>query len=562
MCGILGSLPGNNLNLKYLTHRGPDGSGSFIDPEISIGHTRLAILDLSIRGVQPKFSLNKEAILSYNGEIYNYRSLGLPNETCDTIALVEWLSKEGVQFDPAHIDGMYAFGVYFFKKKCLVLCRDPAGIKPIYIVISNDNQILGFSSEIKGFFGFDWFNPEPTTDISIQRDFLQFGYSYPRDTKLSFRQFNTIIPLIPTLLKNVFQICPGQKIIFSLKKEPSFYFTNFLSPKIYNDPSQILSHSIREQSISDVEVGVQLSGGIDSSLIAYEYAKQNTKVHGFYVSVDDNNLNEDVFAHHAAKIISKTCDFHFHQINATLREVKRVLPSVIWYMDEPPVRHPNALGIYLLCEYVKKKTNVKVLLTGEGADEVFGGYPWQDGKTITDYNKSRQIFDFGGSTILNKYFQENNNNQILYQQLGFDRKFYLPPILARQDRMSMAHSLESRVPFLSNNFLHMQTPDLPGKIQLKEIAKPIFGEKFVNRPKCGFGFPWNWLDELKVSKNSLSWLNDKVDPKTPAQHWALVAISTWSDFYLNNGWKNVDNINQTKRSNLKNVIVELFGKFK
>ena len=170
------------------------------------------------------------------------------------------------------------------------------------------------------------------------------------------------LTLVPTLVEGVFQLCPGQKVIVA----PSGVVQSAISlPPESTDPRAVLESSVKQQSISDVEVGVQLSGGIDSSLVAYEYAKHNGSVHGFYVSIDDRKCCEDRWARRAADLLCKRFRFQLHTIPATREEVARVLPSVAWSMDEPAVRHPNAAGVYLLCEYVRKRTPVRVLLMGE-----------------------------------------------------------------------------------------------------------------------------------------------------------------------------------------------------
>ncbi len=548
MCGILGSFPASKLRLDFLRHRGPDGSGAVALPEIALGHTRLAILELTERAAQPKWSTDGNVLLTYNGEIYNYSSLGLPEEHSDTVALAEWLAREGPAFDPAKLDGMYAFAAYFVRERRLVLCRDPVGIKPLYIALSEDGALLAFASEIKGFFGVDWFRPRPNLDAEVQRDFLQYGYGLPRPVQILFRGQTATLQLVPSLLAGVYQVCPGQVLTFSPDEKAKEDWTRL--PRKNADILTSLTESVREQSMSDVEVGVQLSGGIDSSLVAYEYARNNPAVHGFFVRVDYPGHSEAEWAAAAGNVLSKTCRFQFHEIVANEAQVRRALPSVIWYMDEPPIRHPNALGVYLLCEYVRQNTQVEVLLTGEGADELFGGYSWHDARTVRAYDRSRRIFDVGGSPLLNRLappqvqgfpvcllpsHRRANAARILEWQLLYDRTIYLPPILLRQDRMSMAHAIEARVPFLSNRFLQMPAPAVAGKKCLKDRAAQVFGTRFAKRAKIGFGFPLPWLGGLPIRQDALDWLRESWKPTTDFHRWALTALSQWALYYLHDG---------------------------
>jgi asparagine synthase (glutamine-hydrolysing) len=518
-----------------------------------MAHTRLAILELTERAAQPKWSADGNVLLTYNGEVYNYASLGRLAEHSDTVALAEWLAREGVDFDAARLDGMYAFAAWFVRERRLVLSRDPVGIKPLYIALSDDGSQMAFSSELKGFFGVEWFTPRPNLDPEIQREFLQHGHGLPRPMPIAFRGFRPTLPLIPTLIEGVYQVSPGVTLVFSLDAEP--YARPTRLARVAQDIFSALTESVKEQSMSDVEVGVQMSGGIDSSLVAYHYATHNAAVHGFFVSVEYPGLSEDPWAERTAEVLAKVCRFQFHRIPATEAEVRRVLPAVVWHMDEPLMRHPNALGVYLLCEYVRRETRVEVLLTGEGADELFGGYAWQDGKTLEGYDRSRRIFDRGGSPLIGQLMPKPRglaggrlrrllphairpaSASILECQLMYDRAVYLPPILARQDRMSMAHSIEARVPFLSNRFLQMPPPAVRGKRELKDATARIFGEQFARRRKVGFGFPVAWLGALEAPHECLEWLREPWVAENDLQQWALNGLAAWSKDYLYGGWK-------------------------
>ena len=400
MCGILGIIPAAHLDPRFLAHRGPDGQGTTtVKDEVSMAHTRLAILDLTERAAQPKWSDDGNVLVSFNGEIYNFRQLAAAEECSDTVALCNWLAAKGPACDLSQLDGMYGFAAYFHKEKTLLLARDPAGIKPLYIAVDPAGEHLAFSSEIKGFFGIDWFAPQPNLDAEVQRQYLQYGYTFAGPVEVCVLRKPQALTLVPTLLQRVFQLCPGGKLIVA----PQGVTQSFTSlPVAPTDPFAALESSVKQQSMSDVEVGVQLSGGVNSSLVAFEYARHNGAVHGFYVSIQDRTCNEDRWAHRAADLLRKESQFQLHTIPASREELARVLPSVTWFMDEPAIRHPNAVGVYLLCEYVRKQTPVRVLLTGEGADEMFGGYSWHDGRTLAAFDKPVRMFDLGGCARLRR----------------------------------------------------------------------------------------------------------------------------------------------------------------
>ena len=540
MCGIIGSWPSTSINPDYLRHRGPDGMGIVDVSGITLGHTRLKIIDLSGRAAQPKWSQNGNVVMVFNGEIYNYHKL-LPSATSDTQALVEWLSSSGPGFDPSRLDGMYAFAVYYLKEKRLILCRDPAGIKPLYLYLESDGSRLAFSSEIKGFFGIDYFHPLPNVDKDNLNDLFQYGYHFENTFKVRIFDVVVDLPAFPTLLKNTYQLVPGIKICIQKKAIARINRYVFTPGNIRHPVSKLLSAAVKAQSISDVPVGVQLSGGLDSSLVAYYYLLNHPNTLGFYISVDNRELNENDRVEIVVKRLQKVSrSFKLFTLKYSSSDFFRSLDRVVWFSDEPPIRHPNAAAIYHLCQFVRNTTDIKVLLTGEGADEMYGGYTWQDGITFQNYDQTRRIFDLGGRSHFNSYFSDNSGfRSVFHKQLLFDRQTYLLPILNRQDKMSMAHAIETRVPFLSNSFLSNRLPQKPGKTELKNLSAEIFGQQYSNLPKQGFGLPWSWLGNLVYSKKSLKWIPNIPSPRNEFQNWSLFALSKWSDYYLHQGWKNV-----------------------
>lgn len=532
MCGIIGAFPACKLDIGWIRHRGPDAQGEFGDAKIAFGHARLSILDLSERGSQPCWSRDGKTLLAYNGEIYNHASLDGADARSDTLTLLERLRRTGATYDPGELDGMYAFGAWFPATSTLLLARDPAGIKPLFIAISRNGESMAFSSELKGFLGIEWFSCAPNRDRRVQHQFLQNGYAAVSPCEVRWRGKTTTLRLVPTLLEGVWQIPPGGILELgeTFLRERS---VRIRTPTPGGDP---LSESVRAQLMSDVKVGVQISGGIDSSLVAMEYALSGAAVDGFYVSVRHPGCDEDVWVETAAEAIRSKGDFQLHRIEVTESSFLDTLDDVVWYMDEPTIRHPNASGVFQLCKYVRERTSVKVLLTGEGADEIFAGYSWHDGRSMDGYDRSRRIFDLGEISELSPWLQSTGGS-LLERQLGYDRALYLPPILARQDRMSMAHGIEARVPFLSNAFLSLPAPLVSGKTMLKRRAARIFGRAFAERPKSGFGFPLPWLGAVAWEPGDLDWMDRVPRPTNDFQSWSLAALSKWSRLFLADGWR-------------------------
>ncbi len=533
MCGIMGTYPSSEILVDGIQHRGPDDARITHHNEVTFAQSRLSIVDLSEVAAQPKWSNKKKVLLTFNGEIYNFKSLGL-SQTSDTVALADWLETYGPNVDLGKLDGMYAFAAYFVETGDLLLARDPAGIKPLYITTDKNGSKLAFSSEIKGFLGVEWFRPIPTQSQAVVKQFLQYGFAVPIDCSLELNNRAVETRFIPTLLENVVQLCPGQKIVIP-RNGPIRSYTTKLASQELPAIADAIRATVSEQLMADVEVGVQLSGGIDSSLVALYFAQQAKRCHGFFVSVDDQRLNEDTYARFASEKIRQLSNFQLHEIKLTKNIFLNSLRDVAWFHDEPCIRHPNAVGIFTLSEYVRKNTSVKVLLTGEGADEMFAGYEWYSESKQQSPELTRRLFSCGAEEFVAPLITQQGTE--LATQLNFDRQFYLPPILLRQDRMSMAWGLESRVPFLANRFLQMPFVDKIGKPALKKLAAEFFGHDFTCRPKCGFGLPLEWLSEASYNPDHLDWLPVQTEAKSPQQQWVLSSIARWSDFYLYDGWK-------------------------
>lgn len=506
MCGISGFIDKKNLlserdrnilvkkMLQKIRHRGSKKIKIKSAQNISVGHTRLVILDRA-RGVQP--CQEGGQILAFNGEIYNHRQLrkrylseeGIDSYS-DTATLFSLLKKYSFRKVLDSIEGMFAFSVWDGEKKNLMLALDRFAIKPLYYV--NTPRFFAWASELKAF--------EPIFKFKINEEslgeYLLFGHAVGNQT----------------LFKNIFKLQAGECVTFSFTKNSLESEVYYLLPKKeshrkFNE--QMLALSVREHLMGDEEPGIQLSGGLDSSLVAY-YAQKNTekKLHTFSIGLRDKKWNEFEFSDRVAKTLGTA----HHKIYFSPSDFKKLLKKVTYYLDEPIV-HPNTVPMYILAMYARKFT--KVLLTGEGADEVFCGYKRYFKKKTKDILTSNTLLPkdsfleiFKKDITLNR---RSNFIQSLKKLSGqnrislYDLYTYLPHVLLRQDRAGMGANIENRVPFLKTDIvesginLKHRFDENGGKIHLKKIAAQYFDKDLVLRKKCGFGLPISeWLKDKRV----------------------------------------------------------------
>lgn len=386
MCGIAGifsnQIDENQTNLlnkinNCLCHRGPDSSGSIAETHIIFGHNRLAIQDLSKNGFQPMKSASGRYVITYNGEIYNH--LKIRNEyfpslswkgLSDTETLIELIEKFGLENSLKLIDGMYAFALWDKKEKKLSIVRDKFGEKPIYFGI-HDNKFI-FASELKAF---EIFRKDLFIDLNSVKKYLNLSYIpspytiYQNIYKLKHGHFLTID-------KNIFQNSSKNGFDnnkFVQKKYWSqFDSTLSVNKKSYNSyRSEIkdsLEKSVKDKMISDVPIGVFLSGGIDSSLLTSIASKySNKKLDTFTISSESINFDES----ERAQEISKYLNTQHHTINVSKDDQINVIQDLNKIYDEP-FADSSQIPSIILSKYTKNF--VKVALTGDGADEIFYGY--------------------------------------------------------------------------------------------------------------------------------------------------------------------------------------------
>ncbi len=550
MCGILGyshisrELPSGVLTsgLNCLVHRGPDHQGRFVSGQISLGATRLRILDLEA-GDQPLLSPDKNVVVVFNGEIFNYREIRAELEGegyrfrthCDTEvvghAFQHWGSACFSRFR-----GMFAIAVWVQSERRLILARDRMGIKPLYYCLQ-DGEIY-FGSELKCIFA----HP-----------------AVPR--RLCLRGLNCYLSLnyVPgpyTLVEGIAKVMPGhvlewQNGLCSIRS--SVAGASPEPPTSLDEACQeldrLLAQSVGEQLASDVPVGIWLSGGLDSSTVLH-YAAQaySGRLRTFSITYQGRSFDESEYTQQVSRRYgTKHSEF---DLSAT-SDLADAIEQIAYYSDEPSA-DAGALPVWFLAQMSQK--DVTVLLTGEGADELFAGYltyradrygaaarrvpafvrkaalacagllPVSDEKISFEYKvkrflqgsflapelahvfwngtfseaEKRSLFHYPDSEPLAAIVAGREHRSRLQQSLDFDQRYYLPDdILYKVDRISMAHSLEVRPPFLDPRIVDFANslPDqfkLRGsesKYVLRRLMKGKLPDSTLRRPKIGFDIP-------------------------------------------------------------------------
>ena len=546
MCGITGFI-NNKSNKKEIikkmadriAHRGPDGEGYYIDDDVALAHRRLAIIDLST-GKQPMYSSDKSLVIVFNGEIYNYleikdelKKLGYKfNNKSDTEVIIygyqEW--KEDVV---KHLRGMYAFAIYDINNKKLFMARDKWGIKPLYYGIFNDTFMFG--SEIKSFLEHPDFHKELNTDILS-----------------AYLCFNST-PTTETFFKGVYRLEPGHTLTYqngkiNIKK----FFQIDISPKeqdmneIVKDIQEAMKNSVEYHQISDVEVGSFLSSGIDSSYLVSLARPDKT----YTVGYDNPKYDEIKYA----KDLTDKLGITNKSKKITKEEYISNFEKILYYMDEP-LADPSAIALYFVAEIASR--DVKVVMSGEGADEFFGGYGtyledisqswymkipyfirhaaamvakllpdvrglnfiYRRGQHLEDYNiglgrvfrdeEARKIVKLGNQihtkTIVAPYYNDYKGKDDTSKRQVIDYYFWLvKDFLHAVDRNTMMFSLEARTPFLDDKVYEVAR-HLPfsakinsetTKPALRKAAKDFIPNESYKKKKLGFPVPLReWIRE-------------------------------------------------------------------
>lgn len=592
MCGFTGFISKKNKKEKIIKemndtiiHRGPDGEGYYVDSDIALGFRRLSIIDLK-GGDQPLYNENKDLVINFNGEIYNFLELKEELIKCghkfrtksDTEVIIHGYEEYGYDV-VKKLRGMFSFVIWDIKNKKLFGARDPFGIKPFYYYKKDDKFIFG--SEIKSFIKCPDF--EKKLNKKILKNYLVFQYS----------------PLEETFFENTYKLMPGYYFVYENGNfEKNKYFgieyknDNNNIDEIVDGINNIMKDSIEHHKISDVEVGSFLSSGVDSSYIVSNANVNRTYTVGFEGEGGFNEIND-------AKDLSNLLGIENTNQLITPEMFFDAVPKVQYYSDEP---HANlsAVPLYYLAKLAAK--DVKVVLSGEGADELFGGYFLYDTpKEYEKYNKipfcirkviknlvvhfpnfkGKHFLIQGGSSINDSYIgqafiMDNNeansllkdeyksdlkyqditkdkyddvkNKDDVLKKMYLDMNFWLPSdILLKADKMTMASSLELRVPFLDKEVFeystHIGVPHIVNnhvtKYAFRKAASKTVPKEWSTRPKLGFLVPFkNWLKEDKyynIVKNVFN--KDYVD-----EFFNKEKINKLLDEHYNGKWNNARKI--------------------
>ncbi|MBI2571202.1 MAG: asparagine synthase (glutamine-hydrolyzing) [Candidatus Schekmanbacteria bacterium] len=563
MCGICGVVDFNSAGksnagvvramARQLAHRGPDDEGFASLPHADLGHRRLSIIDLE-GGRQPMTNEDGSIVVVFNGEIYNFQELACGLEgcghrfrtRCDTEVIVHGYEEQGERYIE-HLRGMFAIALWDRRRESLLLCRDRLGIKPLYFF--HDGGRLAFASELKALLEL----PGMAREIDPEALELYLSLRY--------------VPGPLTMLKGIFKLEPGHLGVFDRagwRMRPYWDLASFAPQDAMADAAHerfaaVLDDSVRLRLISDVPLGVFLSGGLDSSAILSVMSRlaDGTPVQSFAVgyeaaTAEEDEANELGFARLAAKAFASD----HHELRVLPRQLSSFLPTLVWYMDEP-LADPTCIPLFLMSQLARK--DVTVVLSGEGADEILAGYsiyrrmlfldhlyPWASfvpaglvgllpGEAFRAYGRLVQsplarryrgvsrglrpelcnrLLGRGGrggaasgvvDAVFDRHFRAVEGRTPLDQMLYVDLKVWLPDdLLLKADRMTMANAQELRVPFLDHKLVelaatlppHLKLGKHQGKLLLREVMATVLPQQILTRPKKGFPVPTApWLRE-------------------------------------------------------------------
>lgn len=582
MCAIAGFAGNLNrqdlvLMLERMIHRGRDGSGIFFQNGIGLGNNRLAVIGRR-SGKQPMQSQDGRLILTFNGEIYNYKEITkklkrkgyvFKTET-DTEAVLFAYAEYGVRC-LMMLNGMFAFAIWDSDKKQLFIARDRVGIKPLFYALFQNSFI--FSSELKGLTAISKIKP----DINYQSIYYYLKLKYVPEPQTMFRQIHHLPPGHYLIYR------PNGKMTLTrywdMDNFPKLEVSLDEAEKLLEDK---LVSSIERHLSSEIPLGIFASGGIDSGLISVIASRFKKDIPIFHISFKNDRFDESGHA----EFLSQKTGSRFHSLTFRNDWVNH-LPKIVWHLDQP-LADPAIIPTFFLSEFAAKQ--VGVILTGDGADEVFAGYrrykylwylkkmfykPLSNPFRLPDLYGlylSRNLFsDNEIKKLLTKNILNNMNlsfdswwqksqtlagDDYLNRMLKIDLSTWLPgDILLKTDRMSMAHTLEARVPYLDHQIIEfglslkpeLKISGLTDKVILRKMGEKILPKQIFIRQKHGFNVPMapliHFAESVLMQERTVSrrWFDYKylpmilqqayTIPRRAKQAMSLLMLELWSRAY-------------------------------
>ena len=620
MCGICGVYnaqsgePVSQQLIEHMTHlishRGPDDSGAYLDGSVGLGFARLSIIDLD-GGHQPMSNETGDIWIVFNGEIWNYQVLRKEltekghqfRTNCDTETIIHAYEEYGMDCI-ARLHGMFGFAIWDGPRRRLLLARDRAGKKPLYYTRVDGNLI--FASEIKSLLAHP--RVRRRADLQALADYLSVRY----------------VPGPATLFENIYKVLPGHWLLYeneTIREECYWDFTfgktehRSIKEYIYGI-RQHINRAVEERMMADVPLGAMLSGGVDSSIITGTMSQlMNQPVKTFAVGFDVEGYSELPYA----KLVSDHFGTEHHGLVVKCSDMTQYWPLLTWHRDEP-VSEPSDIGVYLISKLARQ--HVKVVLSGEGSDELFAGYPkyvvdwiaryyhllpppirdqmiaplldqlpysmrkikmaartlsqpapqrWMnwfgvfngDSKNELLSESMKASIDNDSSRIFRRWLEQNPQRDDLSSMLYLDTKIWLPDnLLMKGDKMTMAASLEARVPLLDYKLIeyaasipsNIKIKPFKAKYLLKRAYEDFLPKAILTRKKMGFNVPvdtWfregqrNLISRLLLSERARSrdflnneyvayLLRDHMEGRTnyAGQLFSLASLELWFRIFI------------------------------
>ena len=618
MCGIAGvfNLNGDHVSsviLRKMTdaiaHRGPDGEGQWIEGSIGLGHRRLAIIDPSPAGHQPMISADQHFVLSYNGEVYNFQELRVELEargyqfhskTDSEVVLNAW--REWGADCVTHFNGMFAFAIWDKRERSLYLVRDRYGIKPLYYACWG--QTFLFGSEQKAILS------HPVAQRELDKKALLEYFTF--QNIFTDRTLLEGIKLLPPA--SVARVALGSSGIPKINR---YWDYRFREPEHPADPREyreeldrLMRQAVSRQLVTDVELGSYLSGGMDSGTLTALAARELPYIKTFTCGFDLSSASGIELAFDErikAEAMSARFKTEHYEMVLKAGDMERCLPKLAWHIEEPRVgqSYPNYYAAQLASKFVK------VVLSGTGGDELFGGYPWRyyRATTCNDFehyidqyyqfwqrlipnSTIAKVFapiwddvkDVSTRNIFRDVFLIHDNEldrpeDYINHSLYFEAKTFLHGLFVIEDKLSMAHGLETRVPFMDNDLVDfaMRCPvnlklnnlaevvrinenepskqvkyfqkTKDGKQILRDVMRQYIPDDIANAEKQGFSGPdasWFKGESIEFVKRKLmnsdtkiyDWLDQGAVQGLVGQHlsgeknqrllvWSLLSLEEW-----------------------------------